>query len=185
MITTNDAFILALDRMEAEGLEIWEAAVSIGMADEADMTTRRWRYGDICQRLERKYRDRSIDQYASAVNIAASTMRQYHAMSNYYEFDTRYRFENLGYKHYRDAKRFENITVSLRALAKASDRGWPAWKFENFVTRALGKPARAEAVTGVVVTVEGFFGKDFPVVAFDEPNNWQPGDRVRIVKVAK
>lgn len=178
--TVNDP-IAALDRMAAEGYEIWEAAVSIGMADEADMTVRRWRYGDICTRLQRKYRDRSIDQYASAVNIAASTMRQYHAMSEYYVPDTRYQFENLGYKHFRDAKRFEQLSVSLRALEKASDRGWPAWKFEQFVTRALGKPARASAVTGEVL----YFNENEVMIALDELCNYERGQVVTIRPVRK
>lgn len=51
------------------------------------------------------------------------------------------------------------------------------------VQKTIGRPARAEAVTGRVVSVNEHDA--MRVVVFDEPNNWQPGQRVTIKAVTK
>jgi len=126
-----------IDRSIAEGLDTWEAMVQIAADDEIEMAERRWRQGDLALRVEKQYGGEMIVKFASAINVPTSTVKQRRQMSAFYQKDTRYLFENIGYTHYRAAMALGDD--ALWALRKASMKDWPAWKFELLVKRLLGK----------------------------------------------
>lgn len=180
MITTNDP-IAALDRMTQEGYDIYDAAVTIGMADETDMATRRWRQGDLTLRIEKHYGESTVVKFATALNVNTNTLKQRRTMAAFYTPDTRVSYENVGYAHFREAMKLGSLDRAVWALEKAHLKDWPVWKFALLLNRLLGKPARAEAVTGVVDS----FTEGYAVIRLNGDDMLTPGQTVTIRKVAK
>ncbi len=147
--------IQAIDEAYAQGIDTWEAMVSIGVNDEEDMTIRRWRQGDLAIRIQKHYGENTLTKFATAITVNTSTLKQRKVMSTYYQKDTRVSFPNCGYSHFREAMKLGNIDKSLWALEKASIKDWPVWKFGMLLNRLLGKKSGAGGLTGFVVADNG------------------------------
>lgn len=147
-----------LDKMIEEGADIYEAAVSIGLQDEGEMTVRRWRQGDLVARLEKHYGESILKKYAVALAVNASTLKQRRTMSQFYEKDTRYLFENVGYSHYREAMRLENLEEAVKILQRASDEDMPVWVLKKAVDECLGKEEKP--TTSIPGMIERIFERD-------------------------
>jgi len=139
-----------LDKLIEAGEDIYEVSVAIGLDDEADMTIRRWRQGDVCTRLQSRYGENIIGKYATAINAASSTLRQRKSMAAFFPPETRAIGDNLGYTHYRHSMKLGSLDKALYALEKASAKDWPVWKFEMIVSRLIGKKQTHESAEGKV-----------------------------------
>lgn len=147
-----------LDRMIEQGEDIYEAAVSIGVQNENELTVQRWLQGDLVVRLQKAYGEGIVKKYAAALNVNASTLKQRRTMSWFYEKDTRYLFENLGYSHYREAMRLDRLEDATEALRHASENDLPVWVFKDFVDKQLGKE-KSES-TNIPGTITDVFKRD-------------------------
>lgn len=136
-ITAFESSIDALKEMAANGEDIWEAAVSLGIQDEDDLTELRWRQGDLAMLIDKRYGDDRLGSYAKAINVPIRTIRHRRQMSRFYENGTRYRFANAHYAHYREAMRLETPERALWALEKASQRGWTIERMGMILSRYL------------------------------------------------
>lgn len=151
----NTATILdpieAIDRAYEEGIDTWEAMVSLGASDEEEMGLLRWRQGDLAVRVETRYGDKTLSKFADAIGVKYSTLKQRWEMARFYEKDTRVSYA-LFYSHYREAMRFGVLDTACRALDKAALRDWPVWKLGLFIDRCLGKERPSQSsFEGVIV----------------------------------
>ena len=144
--------IEAIDLAYTQGVDTWEMMVSVGQSDEEEMGIRRWRQGDLAIRIDKHYGDNTIAKFADAIAVNTSTLKQRKVMSAFYELDTRYRFQAVGYSHFRTAMKLGTLEKAMWALEKADERLWPVWKFERLLNRYLGKnhPTR-ETIEGYVL----------------------------------
>lgn len=177
--TTNPLDVL--DYMLDSGDDIWETAVSIGIQNENELTVQRWLQGDITLRVEGAYGDGILEKFATALNVNTSTLKQRRTMSAFYELDTRYLFDDLGYSHYREAMRLGDILAAVDALNYASENDLPVWKFAEYVNKRLGKDIQThESCDGRVSRLyrqdEGYF----VVVFMESESPFAAGTPVKI-----
>lgn len=103
----------------------WEELVSAGQAIAEAHDRNRWALGDLGCKVERRYGESTIAEYASAINIRTSTMYDYTAVSIFYASEEdRVAFPPLNWSHYRIAMRAKSLDIALNWLAKAADNGW-------------------------------------------------------------
>lgn len=181
------AELTSIEKMIAQGDDPWEAIVSSGLASEDDITERRWHQGDLAGLVEKRYRDDRLGSFAKAINTPVSTIKQRREMSAFYKKDTRYLFANLGYTHYRDAKRLGDVDKALWALEKASIRGWTTERMGMIISRYLkgykpNAPAKLAdteipiyAIRGNMVTFA--FSPEVVIRLIDQ---WRAKRRVRV-----
>lgn len=136
-IATFENSLDALKQMADAGEDIWEAAISLGIQDEDDMTEIRWRQGDLAGLIDKRYGDDRLGSYAKAINIPARTLRERRQVSAFYENGARRRFANIGYAHFREAMRLETPERAMAALEKASARGWTYERMGVILSRFL------------------------------------------------
>ena len=148
--------IQAIDEAHIQGVDTWEAMVALGASDEEEMAVRRWRHGDLAMRVEKRYGDKTLSRFASEIGIKYPTLKQRWQMSNFYQPDTRYLFENVGYSHYREAMKLGSMERALWALEKASRRDWPVWKFAELLSRLQGKRHKtSNKFDAIIQSLEG------------------------------
>lgn len=150
MINLTHDPIEAIDTMAAGGEDIYETAVALGQSTEEEISVRRWVLGDLATRVCTTYGDETISKYAAAINVNSSTLKQRRQMSEYYPQATRTAYASLGYSHYRAAIKFGDLAKSLAALEKCEAKQWPVFRFEQLLTRLLGKRRNADSVEAVV-----------------------------------
>lgn len=139
METVMVAPIELIDRMLEQGEDIYEAAVSIGIQNENELTVQRWLQGDLVLRVAKQYGEGIVVKFATALNVNTSTLKQRRTMSHFYEKDTRYLFDDLGYSHFREAMRLGDMDSAVEALRHASENDMPVWEFAKYIDLKLGK----------------------------------------------
>lgn len=148
----------AIDLAYEQGIDTWEMMISIGIADETEMSIRRWRQGDLAFRIDTRYGEKTIAKFAAAIGVNTSTLKQRKAMSGFYEKDTRVSFPNLGYSHYREAMRLGVVDHALEALEQASQNEWPVWVLKEHIDEQLGKEkTENQNIPGII---ENIFERD-------------------------
>lgn len=161
-----------IDNMLAANEDIWNIAVSIGQADEDDMTIKRWRQGDISTRLEKSYGENVLAKYAGEINVNTSTLRQRRNMSNFFPSNSRAVGDNLGYTHYREGMKLGSLDKAIWALEKCSAKGWPVWKFAQLLNRMLGEKKQHESVQGEIVGVSIWDGDSVAIDVIVKDVDW-------------
>lgn len=147
-----------LDRMVEQGEDIYEAAVSIGIQNENELTVQRWLQGDLVLRVQKVYGQDIIKKFAVALSVNSSTLKQRRTMSGFYEKDTRYLFENVGYSHYREAMRLGVVETAIEALRHTSENDLPVWVFKDYIDEQLGiERGVSESIPG---RIENIFSRD-------------------------
>lgn len=128
----------AVQRIIDTGGDGYQAALSLAMSAEGDMSQRRWLLGDLCLLIQSSYGKNRLGDFATKTNIARSTANQYRNMSAFYRTELRYAFDNLSYSHYRLAYRLKEDAALF--LTEASLNQWTIEQTQIEVTKLLGKP---------------------------------------------
>lgn len=126
-----------IDELIAEGVDIWETLIGVGIASEDDADERRWFVGDLALRVEKCYGEDRLASFAKAINVSVKTIYERRQMSGFYENSARQNFDNIRYRHYREAMRLETPERAMCALEKASARGWTIERMGMILSRFL------------------------------------------------
>lgn len=130
-------YIARLDNDLQSGVDIWEEAVEMGRHLDNAETAAAWIMGDIIGKLDTTYGTGVIKKYAQEINLSVSTVKERRTMAGFYDADARASFENISWRHYREAMAFGD--KAMKALNIASRHDWPVWRFLRFKYRVLGK----------------------------------------------
>lgn len=102
----------------------WETLVSAGQMIAEAHDRNRWLLGDLGNKIEKRYSEDAIGQYARAINVRPSTMYDYTRCSAFYDDVDRAAFPPLNWSHYRAALKAKTHELAMTWLAKAADEGW-------------------------------------------------------------
>jgi hypothetical protein len=128
-----------LDRMIESGEDIWEAACSIATADNLSVGERYWNLGDVASRIDKQYGKNRIGEFAKVTGNKVSSLKQYRAVSRFYQKEHRSLFENLSWSHYRAAKSLKDIEDALDMLEQASSNSWSCEMTGVEIAKKVGK----------------------------------------------
>lgn len=133
----------------------WEALADAGR-DLADANDRnRWVLGDLALRVETRYGEDAIGQYASEIKVFERTLRTYRQVSAFYENGTRVQYPALSWSHYRMAVRLKDVDAAMALLAEAQDNNWSSRDLTDALNLSLGKPPVRRALLIETFTYEG------------------------------
>lgn len=146
--------LTAIEKMAADGADIWEAAVTAAADAEQDMAARRWCLGDLAGLVAKQYGKNRLGDFAKAINVPVPTVKQYRRMAAFYPKDTRYLFENVGYSHYRAALRLKELDAALELLAVCAAEDKTVEAAQIAVAEAVGQPAAAVKLLDAEAVIE-------------------------------
>lgn len=152
----------------------WEMLADAGRVLAEANDRNRWLLGDLARRVETVYGDKSLDKYASEINLYARTLRAYRHVSAFYpEFGTRGHFPNLAWSHFRECARLGDPDAALAMLEQCSANNWTTRELTDALNAALGRPPVKRPIleTEVVASAAGIVVTDAVLL---------PGERYQI-----
>lgn len=128
----------AIERLIDEGHDAYESMVALAHSVEVDTMAHRFLLGDLALLVRKSYGRNRMATFATAANIARSTMAQYKSVSQFYPEDVRSTFENLAYSQFRDAMRLKENALDF--LDEVSANQWTIEQTKIEVKKRVGIP---------------------------------------------
>jgi hypothetical protein len=104
-----DSFLEALEESRTPGALMgvpsptaydWGRLVAEGKAARAAADGGKWRIGQLAMLVERKYRSRSLQRFATDIGECYATVRRYRWVVSRYDSGIRFRFPGLSFSHF-------------------------------------------------------------------------------------
>ena len=125
-----DSFLEALEESRTPGALLgtpaataydWGRIVAEGRAARAAADGGKWRIGQLALLVERKYRSRALQRFATDINECYATVRRYRWVVSRYDAGIRFRFPGLSFSHFQAAAA---IPDRVSWLTKAEKGVW-------------------------------------------------------------
>jgi hypothetical protein len=100
--------------------------VDEGITARKAMDTGRWLIGEYARTLVTYYREKTIEEYARDIGVAAKRVYEYGAMASFYPLDIREHLSELDltYSHFREARRLKDLNRAIDFLRAAALNLW-------------------------------------------------------------
>lgn len=120
----------------------YESLVAAGQAVTDAHDRNRWAIGDLAMRVEKRYGDGMLEDYASKLKLFPRVLRLYRQIADFYPAENGIRelFPALSWSHYRMCVRLKDLDSACAMLAQASDNNWSARDLTDAINVAIGKP---------------------------------------------
>lgn len=132
--------------------DTWEELVTSGIEVASAQDKNRFLLGDIALKVERNYRERSLEEFARAINVRRTAVYDYSRVSKFYPKETR-DFPMCSWSHYRAAMRAGQLAFDW--LEECAANGWPVGVFVEKLNEYLGKPNKPRKLLDMKAYVVG------------------------------
>lgn len=117
----------------------------------------RWRLGDCANLVSKRWREKTIEDFARDIGQHKKTIYGYARVSRFYPQNLRRRlfeYKNINYSHMRDAMRLGDKRVAVQWLIKVSNEGWTADEASRELTKKIGHPTN-DSIEGTIAEIYG------------------------------
>lgn len=166
-VTTSSNPVEQLRLDHENGVDIWEAAVSIGIQWTDDQDEMRWRKAALAVLIGTVYGQNRFGGFASEINESIKTLRELRQVYGYFGESAILEWRRnpiLRYTHFRLAMRVgenhEDIRRAFAFLKDCVENDWRVGKAEIEADRQMGKvvnPRKIAEVETPIIEVEGEF----------------------------
>ena len=122
--------------------DAWESLCEAGRLMTTANDNNRWALGDLAQRVEKRYGESTLADFASQIRLFEKTLAGYRTVSMFYQKETREDFPALSWSHYREAMRLGSLEKALELLALVQDQNLSIREMTKLINEALGKPSK-------------------------------------------
>lgn len=145
-----DSFLEALEESRTPGALMgipsaaafdWGRLVAEGRAARAASDGGKWRIGQLAMLVDRKYRGRSLQRFATDIGESYATVRRYRWVVERYDIGIRFRFPGLSFSHFQAVAA---LADRIAWLGRAEKGLWSVDRLVRETRSATAPPASSE-----------------------------------------
>lgn len=132
-----DMILDLIDQSIEAGEDPWEIITDAGIVAAADMDIYRWFIGDLACRIEKKYGENRIGEFAKTIHAPVDRVEEYRTVCRFYKKSARAEISGVPYTIWREAMK---LMHPLDFLRRASALEYTVERARIHIAKVLGKP---------------------------------------------